>query len=206
MAEIILTGDLEKFSYALGMSIASNLIKSGVETIHQETFIAAINDTFIGEMPKLLPDEANKILEDFMKNINSGKANKASKNKEAGVEFLAKNRDNEGVVELPSGLQYKVLVPGDGDVPKITDEVQCHYHGTLIDGTVFDSSVERGQPAIFPVNAVIQGWVEALQMMREGSKWQLFIPSDLAYGMQGAGDVIEPDSTLIFEVELLKII
>jgi FKBP-type peptidyl-prolyl cis-trans isomerase FklB len=206
MAEIILTGDLEKFSYALGMSIASNLIKSGVETIHQEAFITAINDTFIGEMPKLLPDEANKILEDFMKNITNGKANKANKNKDAGMEFLAQNREKEGVVELQSGLQYKVLVQGNGNVPKPTDEVQCHYHGTLIDGTVFDSSVERGQPAIFPVNAVIQGWVEALQMMREGSKWQLFIPSDLAYGKQGAGEVIEPDSTLIFEVELLKII
>ncbi len=203
MAEIKLTGELEKFSYALGMSIASNLIKSGVETIHPEAFLAAINDTFIGEMPKLLPDEANRVLEDFMKNINNGKANK---NKEAGAEFLARNKEKEGVVELPSGLQYKVIIPGNGNVPELTDEVQCHYHGTLIDGTVFDSSVERGQPAIFPVNAVIQGWVEALQMMRVGSKWQLFIPSDLAYGNQGAGDVIAPDSTLIFEVELLKII
>ncbi len=203
MAEIKLTGELEKFSYALGMSIASNLIKSGVETIHPEAFLAAINDTFIGEMPKLLPDEANRVLEDFMKNINNGKANK---NKEAGAEFLARNKEKEGVVELPSGLQYKVIFPGNGNVPELTDEVQCHYHGTLIDGTVFDSSVERGQPAIFPVNAVIQGWVEALQMMRVGSKWQLFIPSDLAYGNQGAGDVIAPDSTLIFEVELLKII
>jgi FKBP-type peptidyl-prolyl cis-trans isomerase FklB len=203
MSDFKLTGDLEKFSYALGMSIASNLIKSGVETIHSEALMAAINDTFLGEMPKLMPDEANRILEDFMQKINTGRVDK---NTDEEIEFLAQNRGKEGVIELPSGLQYKVLVQGEGNVPELADEVKCHYHGTLIDGTVFDSSVERGQPAVFPVNAVIQGWVEALQMMREGSKWQLFIPSNLAYGKQGAGDVIAPDSTLIFEVELLKII
>jgi len=203
MSDHKLTGNLEKFSYALGMSIASNLIKSGVETIHSEALMAAINDTFLGEMPKLMPDEANKILEEFMqKNISE----QVDNNKEEGIEFLAQNREKEGVIELPSGLQYKVVVQGDGNIPELGDEVKCHYHGTLIDGTVFDSSVERGQPAVFPVNAVIQGWVEALQMMREGSKWQLFVPSNLAYGKQGAGDVIAPDSTLIFEVELLKII
>jgi FKBP-type peptidyl-prolyl cis-trans isomerase FklB len=203
MSDFKLPGDLEKFSYALGMSIASNLIKSGVEKIHSESLMTAINDTFLGEMPKLMPDEANKILEDFMQKNKTGKVDKQ---KEEEVVFFAQNREKEGVVELPSGLQYKVLVQGDGNVPELADEVECHYHGTLIDGTVFDSSVERGQPAIFPVNGVIQGWVEALQMMREGSKWQLFIPSDLAYGKQGAGDVIAPDSTLIFDVELLKII
>jgi FKBP-type peptidyl-prolyl cis-trans isomerase FklB len=203
MTDTKLTGDLEKFSYALGMSIASNLIKSGVETINPEALMAAINDTFLGEMPKLMPDEANSILENFMQNSHAGRTDK---NIEEGIEFLAQNREKEGVVELPSGLQYKVLVSGEGNIPELSDEVLCHYHGTLIDGTVFDSSVKRGQPATFPVNAVIKGWVEALQMMREGSKWQLFIPSDLAYGKQGAGDIIEPDSTLIFEVELLKII
>jgi FKBP-type peptidyl-prolyl cis-trans isomerase FklB len=199
MSDLKLTGDLEKFSYALGMSIASNLIKSGVETIHSEALMAAINDTFLGEMPKLMPDETNKILEDFMQKNNKG-------NVEEETVFFAQNREKEGIIELPSGLQYKVLVQGNGNIPALTDEVKCHYHGTLIDGTVFDSSVERGQPAIFPVNAVIEGWVEALQMMREGSKWQLFVPSNLAYGKHGAGDLIAPDSTLIFEVELLKII
>jgi FKBP-type peptidyl-prolyl cis-trans isomerase FklB len=122
------------------------------------------------------------------------------------LKFLAENRKKQGVVELPSGLQYMVLTKGNGDMPKASDKVQCHYHGTLIDGTVFDSSVERRQPAVFPVNGVIQGWVEALQLMATGSKWRLFIPSELAYGSHGAGAAIGPHSTLIFDVELLKII
>jgi FKBP-type peptidyl-prolyl cis-trans isomerase FklB len=122
------------------------------------------------------------------------------------LKFLSENRKNEGVTELPSGLQYQVLKEGDGEIPTATDKVKCHYHGTLIDGTVFDSSVQRGQPAVFPVNGVIQGWVEALQLMSTGSKWRLFIPSELAYGSNGAGAAIGPHSTLIFDVELLKII
>lgn len=203
MTEIKLTGELEKFSYALGMSIASNLIKSGVETINPQAFLAAVNDTFQGELPKLMPDEANKILEDFMQKASAGSA---QRNLEEGMNYLAENRGREGVVELASGLQYKVIVQGEGRKPGISDEVKCHYRGTFIDGTVFDSSYERGNPAVFPVNGVIRGWTEALQLMTEGSKWQLFIPSDLAYGKQGAGNAIEPDTTLVFEVELLEII
>lgn len=203
MTEKKLTGELERFSYALGMSVASNLIKSGVKTINPEAFVKAINDTFVGEMPEMMPDEANKILESFMEKANQGEA---KENLESGLEFLAKNRSKKDVVELPSGLQYQVLKDGEGDLPSLTDEVKCHYHGSLIDGTVFDSSVERGQPAVFPVNGVIQGWVEALQLMSVGSKWRLFIPPELGYGEQGAGGVIGPNSTLVFDVELLEIV
>lgn len=203
MTEQKLTGDMEKFSYALGMSIAGNLIQSGVKTVNPEIFLEAFKDTFDGEMPKIMPEEANKILEEF---IGKANASKGADNLEEGVKFLAENSKAEGVTELPSGLQYKVLKEGDGAIPKATDQVRCHYHGTLTDGTVFDSSVERGQPADFPVNGVIQGWVEALQLMSTGSKWQLYIPSELAYGQQGAGGAIGPNTALIFDVELLEII
>jgi FKBP-type peptidyl-prolyl cis-trans isomerase FklB len=203
MTEKKFTGELERFSYALGMNVASNLIRSGVKTINPEAFVKAINDTYIGEMPEILPDEANRILENFMNKLGS---DVADENLKEGLEFLVKNSLEEGVKELPSGLQYKILKKGSGDKPEHTDEVKCHYHGSLIDGTVFDSSVERGQPAVFPVNGVIQGWVEALQMMPVGSKWRLFIPPDLGYGEQGAGDLIGPNATLVFDVELLEIV
>ncbi|RIH63206.1 FKBP-type peptidyl-prolyl cis-trans isomerase [Mariniphaga sediminis] len=203
MAEEKLTGELERFSYALGMSVASNLIKSGVKNINPEAFLKAVNDTYLGEMPQLLPDEANKILESFMGKAEQEAANENLKN---GLDFLFQNRSEDGVVELPSGLQYKVLNEGEGDLPTLTDQVKCHYHGSLIDGTVFDSSVERGNPAVFPVNGVIRGWVEALQLMPVGSKWRLFVPPDLGYGEQGAGSVIGPNSTLVFDVELLEIV
>ena len=160
-------------------------------------------DTFDGELPKILPEEANHILESFMAKANQGQSNN---NLEEGLKFLSENSTKEGVIELPSGLQYKVLNEGDGELPILTDQVKCHYHGTLIDGTVFDSSVERGQPAVFPVNGVIQGWIEAIQLMSTGSKWKLFIPSELAYGKQGAGGAIGPNTTLIFDVELLEIV
>ena len=127
-------------------------------------------------------------------------------NLEEGRTFLEENSKKENVVTLPSGLQYEILTEGSGEKPKATDKVKCHYHGTLLNGTVFDSSVQRGEPAVFGVNQVIKGWVEALQLMAEGSKWRLFIPSELAYGEQGAGGSIEPNSTLIFDVELLGIV
>ena len=203
MTEKKLMGELEKFSYSLGMSIAGNLIKSGVNKINPELFFEGVKDTFDGELPKILPEEANHILESFMAKANQGQSNN---NLEEGLKFLSENSTKEGVIELPSGLQYKVLNEGDGELPILTDQVKCHYHGTLIDGTVFDSSVERGQPAVFPVNGVIQGWIEALQLMSTGSKWRLFIPSELAYGKQGAGGAIGPNTTLIFDVELLEIV
>ena len=203
MTDKKLTGELDKFSYSLGMSIAGNLIKSGVNTINPELFFEGVKDTFDGELPKILPDEANHILENFIAKANQGQNNN---NLEAGLTFLSENSTKEGVIELPSGLQYKVLNEGEGELPTLTDQVKCHYHGTLIDGTVFDSSVERGQPAVFPVKGVIQGWIEALQLMSTGSKWRLFIPSELGYGEQGAGGAIGPNSTLIFDVELLEIV
>ncbi|HSO87183.1 MAG TPA: FKBP-type peptidyl-prolyl cis-trans isomerase [Draconibacterium sp.] len=203
MAEKKLYGELENFSYALGMSIAGNLIQSGVNTVNPEIFLNGFKDVFKGETPLIHPEDANTILEEFIAKVNQ---NKGSNNREDGLKFLAENRKKQGVTELPSGLQYQVLKEGDGEIPTATDQVKCHYHGTLIDGTVFDSSVQRGQPAVFPVNGVIQGWVEALQLMSTGSKWRLFIPSELAYGSNGAGGAIGPHSTLIFDVELLKII
>jgi FKBP-type peptidyl-prolyl cis-trans isomerase FklB len=203
MAEKKLYGELENFSYALGMSIAGNLIQTGVKTVNPELFLNGFKDVFKGGTTLIHPEEANNILEEFISNLNR---NKGAGNLEEGLKFLAENRKKQGVVELPSGLQFMVLKEGDGQIPTAADKVKCHYHGTLIDGTVFDSSVERGQPAVFPVNGVIQGWVEALQLMSTGSKWRLFIPSELAYGSNGAGGVIGPNSTLIFDVELLKII
>ncbi len=203
MTEKKLTGELERFSYALGMSVASNLIKSGVKKINPDLFLQAINDTFTGEMPKMMPAEANQILEEFMNKASQGES---KNNLEEGLKFLEENKSKEGVNELPSGLQYKVLKQGDGDLPTAGSQVKCHYEGTLLDGTVFDSSRERGEPAVLPVNGVVQGWIEALQLMPVGSIWRLFIPPELAYGEQGAGGVIGPNATLIFDLELLEIV
>ncbi|WP_167615415.1 FKBP-type peptidyl-prolyl cis-trans isomerase [Maribellus sediminis] len=203
MAQINLNNELEKFSYALGLSISANLIQSGVKQVHPEAFISALRDVFAGEQPQIAPEDANQILESFMAKSQEGDA---AKNLEEGLAFLTENAKKSEVIELPSGLQYEVLKEGDGDIPTANNQVKCHYHGTLIDGTVFDSSVQRGEPAVFPVNGVIQGWVEALQLMSEGSKWRLYIPSDLAYGSRGAGGAIGPNSTLIFDVELLEIL
>jgi len=203
MTEKKLYGELENFSYALGMSIAGNLVQTGVTTVNPDIFLSGFKDVFKGEKTLIHPEEANTILEEFITKINQ---NKSAGNLEEGLKFLAENRKKQGVIELPSGLQYTVLKEGDGEIPTAADQVKCHYHGTLIDGTVFDSSVDRRQPATFPVNGVIQGWVEALQLMPTGSKWRLFIPSELAYGSNGAGAAIGPHSTLIFDVELLKII
>ncbi len=197
------THHLDQVSYCLGLSIASNLISSGVKTINAEAFNDAMTTVFKGEMPEITPDEANKILQEYFEKIQSEKGSRA---KAAGEKFLAENKTKEGVVTLKSGLQYKVLKEGKGTQPKATDTVKCHYEGRLIDGSVFDSSIRRNEPAEFPVNGVIAGWVEALQLMHVGSKWQLYIPSDQAYGKRGAGAAIGPNETLIFEVELLDIL
>ena len=203
MTDKKMNGELENFSYALGMSIAGNLIQTGVKTVNPELFLNGFKDVFNGAETMIHPEDANAILEAFIGKLNE---NKGAGNLEEGLKFLAENKIQEGVIELPSGLQYKVLTEGEGDIPTANNQVKCHYHGTLIDGTVFDSSVQRNQPAVFPVNGVIQGWVEALQLMSTGSKWRLFIPSQLAYGSNGAGGAIGPNSTLIFDVELLEII
>ena len=173
---------MDKLSYAIGLNIANNLN---------------------GEQTQMSDNEARTVIQDY---FEKAEKEKLSKNLEEGKAFLAENAKREGVVSLPSGLQYEIITEGTGKKPSATDKVSCHYHGTLINGTVFDSSVMRGQPAEFPVSGVIQGWVEALQLMSEGAKWKLFIPSNLAYGERGAGQSIEPNSTLIFEVELLKVL
>ncbi|MFA7104474.1 MAG: FKBP-type peptidyl-prolyl cis-trans isomerase [Dysgonamonadaceae bacterium] len=194
---------MNKLSYALGMNMAVNLLNSGINDLETESFVKGFTDTMNNTTTSLTPNEANQLIEDFFTKKQNEMQNK---NIDEGKVFLAENKKRPEVYELQSGLQYEILKEGDGKMPKYTDEVRCHYHGTLINGTVFDSSIQRGQPAVFGVNQVIKGWVEALQLMNEGSKWRLFIPSELAYDKQGAGNMIEPNSTLIFDVELLAIV
>ena len=194
---------MDKVSYALGLSIGNNFQNSGIKCLQVEDFVQGLSDVLNEKQPAISYDEAKKVINDFFLRLHK---EKLEINKKAGEEFLSINKGRAGVVTLPSGLQYQVLQQGNGEKPKTTDKVKCHYHGTLINGTVFDSSVERGTPAVFGVNQVIPGWVEALQLMPVGSKWRLFIPSNLAYGENGAGEMIEPNSTLIFDVELLDIV
>ena len=197
------TEELDKVSYCFGLSIASNLLSSGVNTINTEAFVDAIRTVYAGQMPEIKQEEANQILQDYFNKLQNERGKAA---KEAGEQFLNDNKSKEGVVTLESGLQYKVISTGNGAIPKSSDTVKCHYEGRLINGAVFDSSIRRGEPAEFPVNGVIAGWVEALQLMPVGSKWQLYIPSDLAYGPHGAGQAIGPNETLIFDIELLDIV
>ena len=194
---------MDKLSYALGLSMGHNFLGSGIKSLNVEDFAKGVEAVYKQEKPEISFDEAKKIINEFFSNLQD---EIAETNKQAGKEFLAENAKRSGVVVLPSGLQYEVLAEGKGRKPKVTDKVQCHYHGTLIDGQVFDSSIQRGTPAVFGVNQVIPGWVEALQLMPEGSRWKLYIPSDLAYGEQGAGGSIPAHATLIFEVELIKIL
>ena len=196
------TNELDKVSYCLGLSFASNLISTGIKEINVAVVADALQTAYEGRTPEIAPDEANKILQEFLLKIEHQRGQVA---KEAGKKFLEENGKQEGVVTLPSGLQYKVLSVGNGPKPRKGDTVRCHYEGQLINGEVFDSSYRRKQPAEFPVTGVIAGWVEALQLMPVGSKWQLFIPSELAYGSRGAGQSIGPNETLIFDVELLGI-
>ena len=194
---------MDKVSYALGLSIGNNFQNSGIKDLQVEDFIKGLTDVMEEKQPAITYDEAKEVINEYFIKLQK---EKMEINKKAGEEFLHINKGRAGVVELPSGLQYQVLKQGNGAKPTATDNVKCHYHGTLINGTVFDSSVQRGQPAVFGVNQVIPGWVEALQLMPVGSKWRLFIPSNLAYGEHGAGEMIEPNSTLIFDVELLDIV
>jgi FKBP-type peptidyl-prolyl cis-trans isomerase FklB len=194
---------MDKFSYGLGMGIGQNLLSMGVKELNVEDFIKGIKDVLGGEKTALTHSEAQQVVSEHFRKL----AEEAyAKVKEEGEAFLAANKTKEGVVTLPSGLQYQVITEGTGKKPAATDRVQCHYEGTLIDGTVFDSSIRRGEPAVFGVNQVIKGWVEALQLMQEGAKWRLFIPQDMAYGANGAGEMIPPYSALIFEVELIKVL
>ena len=194
---------MDKISYALGLSIGNNFQSSGIKDLQVEDFTRGLMDVLTDAKPAISYDEAKSVINAYFVKLRQ---EKMVLNKEAGEEFLRINKHKAGVVELPSGLQYEVLKMGTGAKPTAKDKVKCHYHGTLINGTVFDSSVQRGTPAVFGVSQVIPGWVEALQLMPVGSKWRLFVPSNLAYGEHGAGEIIEPNSTLIFDAELSDIV
>ena len=194
---------MDKFSYAIGLGIGQNLLSMGAQGINVEDFAQAIADVLNGKETAISHNEAREIVNKYFMELE---AKMNAENIEKGKAFLEENAKKEGVITLPSGLQYQVITEGNGKKPSATDKVKCHYDGTLIDGTLFDSSIKRGQPAVFGVNQVIKGWVEALQLMSEGSKWRLFIPSELGYGAQQAGEMIPPHSTLIFEVELIEVL
>jgi len=198
----------EKFSYAIGMKMGANFKKQAVP-VDANIMARGIKDALAGGKTLLTDDEAQAAIMDVQKQMQAKMQEKAKEagdaNKKEGEAFLAANKGKEGVVALPSGLQYKIEKAGTGPKPTANDSVVCNYRGTLIDGKEFDSSYKRGQPATFPVTGVIKGWTEALQLMPVGSKWQLFIPSDLAYGDRGAGADIGPGATLVFEVELMSI-
>lgn len=194
--------DNDKLSYALGMNVADSLVSQGLAVASTDDFASGLKAVVEGGDTAMTQEEALQVINEFMQ-AKSAKEHGA--NAEVGQKFLAENKTKEGIVELESGLQYEVITDGDGAKPGAADQVTTHYHGSLLNGTVFDSSVERGEPASFGVNQVIAGWTEALQLMNTGSKWRLFIPPNLAYGDRGAGQAIGPHATLIFEVELLSI-
>jgi FKBP-type peptidyl-prolyl cis-trans isomerase FklB len=202
-ASAVMKTGLDSLSYSLGMSLAQFYKQQGITTVNTTMVTRAINDALKGNKPLLNEEQMNMSITNYLQKM---KSEKSAVNKKEGEAFLAANASKPGVVTLPSGLQYLVIKEGTGPKPELTDTVKCHYHGTLINGKVFDSSVDRGQPAQFPVNGVIKGWVEALPLMSVGSKWKLFIPSELAYGDNQAGPAIGPGSTLVFDVELLEIV
>ena len=197
-----LNNEIDSVSYSLGVNIGENL-KTQFPDINLKNFELAIKDVLDNQKePKISGADAQKVIQNYFQKQQA----KASKSViEEGKKFLTENSKKDGVITLESGLQYEIIKSGEGAKPTINDQVTTHYHGTLLDGTVFDSSVERGQPATFPVSGVIKGWTEALQLMTVGSKWKLFVPYDLAYGERGAGPKIGPYTTLIFEVELISI-
>ena len=201
--------ELDRISYALGLSMGNNFRSSGIEKINVKDFADGVAAVFSGETPKMTYDEAKEEIRKFFTEMEERQKAEAAKmgevNAKAGENFLAENAKRPEVKTTATGLQYEIVKEGDGPTPNRGDRVTVHYTGKLIDGTVFDSSVERGEPATFGVTQVIPGWVEALQMMKTGAKWRLYIPSALAYGPNGAGGVIGPNATLIFDVELIKI-
>ena len=198
----------DKVSYSIGMEIGKNLKTQSLD-VNPEFLAKGLKDSFSDGKPLMTDDEMREVLIGFQKEMMAKQQELAKqlgeKNQKEGDAFLAENKKKEGVITLPSGLQYKVIKAGSGNKPKATDNVSVHYQGTLANGTEFDSSYRRGQPVSFPVNGVIPGWTEALQLMEVGAKWQVVIPSNLAYGDRGAGPQIGPNSTLIFEIELLSI-
>ena len=201
---------MDKNSYALGMSIAHNMMTSGIRTIEFDDFAAGVKAVLTGSEPAVSFQEAGQLLDKYFAELEAEqKAEAAAMSaamREEGEAFLKVNAKKEGVVVLPSGLQYKVIAEGAGKKPKATDKVKCHYEGTLLIGVKFDSSYDRGEPAVFGLNQVIAGWTEGVQLMSEGSKYEFYIPYNLAYGEHGAGEMIPPYSALIFDVELIKVL
>lgn len=193
---------MENLSYALGMVIGHNLKGMGVKDLNVSDFSQALNDVVTGQTCKFTDQEAQQLVNNFIQKQQE-EATRAIR--EEGERFLAENAKKEGVTVLPSGLQYTVITEGTGAQPLATDRVKCHYEGTLTNGQVFDSSYRRGEPAVFPLNGVIPGWTEGVQLMKEGAKYRFFIPYNLAYGEQGAGQAIPPYAALIFDVELISI-
>lgn len=194
---------MDKVSYALGIGIGRQLADMGANDIVTEDFAAAMKDVLTGAELKIDEAEAQALVQEYLQKKGEEKVKAV---KAEGENFLAENAKKEGVVTLPSGLQYQVLKEGNGKSPKATDQVKCHYEGTLINGKIFDSSYRRNEPATFPLNGVIAGWTEGLQLMKEGAKYRFFIPFNLAYGTRGAGQDIPPYATLIFDVELIEVI
>ncbi|WP_297092611.1 FKBP-type peptidyl-prolyl cis-trans isomerase [uncultured Draconibacterium sp.] len=207
-ANVKLETSVDSVSYAIGVLVGANNKQQlesapGNDEMNLEAMAAAFRAASLGEEVSITEEDANAMVQKFFRDAGE---RESQANLEKGNQFLEENKAREGVVTTESGLQYEVLTEGTGEKPGATDKVRVHYHGTLIDGTVFDSSVDRGEPAVFGVNQVISGWTEALQLMPVGSKWKVFIPSELAYGPRGAGGDIGPNSALIFEVELLEIV
>lgn len=198
-----MSNEIEAVSYSVGMSVAGSLMQQNLENINPEFFLEGITDALEGKNPKYNPEEANAIIQKYLQAAGEAKFGKI---KEEGEAFLAENAKKEGITTTASGLQYEVITEGNGKSPSETSNVTVHYHGTLIDGSVFDSSVSRGTPASFAVNQVIKGWTEALQLMKEGDKYRLYIPQELAYGANPhPGGPIKPYMPLIFDVELLEV-
>jgi FKBP-type peptidyl-prolyl cis-trans isomerase FklB len=201
---------MDKVSYALGLGLSQQLIQMGIQELNIDDFAQAIKDVVNGAERKIPQREAQQIVQEYFQKqeakINAQRAEQGKMFKEAGEKYLADNARKDGVVTLPSGLQYQVLKEGNGRKPTAKDTVMCHYEGFLIDGTVFDSSIQRGEPATFPLQQVIAGWTEGLQLMQEGAKYRFFIPYRLAYGENGAGASIPPFSALVFDVELIQVV
>ena len=200
---ITLSNQLDSISYAIGNDLGEMLKGQGLDSLNLKLLFTAIEDHYAGKTPLISAEKGSMSVSQYLQKL---KAEKAEKNKAAGIAFLEQNKTKPGVVTLPSGLQYLVLKEGTGPKPTAQDKVKVHYHGSLVDGTTFDSSIERGEPLTIGVSGVIKGWTEALLLMPTGSKWKLFIPSELGYGERQAGAKIAPNSTLVFDVELLEIV
>ena len=201
---------MDKVSYALGLGIGRQLSQMGADNLDIDDFAKAIKDILAGKKPEIDDAEAQTLVKVFFEKQEAKQraaaAEKFKETKEKGEAYLAENAKKEGVVTLPSGLQYQVIKEGNGRRPKATDKVKCHYEGMLVDGTLFDSSIQRGEPATFPLNGVIKGWTEGLQLMQEGAKYRFFIPYHLGYGENGAGASIPPFAALVFDVELIEVV